>query len=148
MTSKQKEKLVKMSLTVILISLNELALFGAPDLYLLLHPTNPSFVFYIMNLNKGMSDLKVNIQGDQKVLAQNQKNASSVLSITFYSDIDKSWFWCYFKGPIISFKMTPKSALMDVGIKSYAWNTRSIFFGFVSKLFAHPVFWKFQAWSI
>ena len=49
-----------------------------------------------------------------------KKYASSVLSITFYSDIDKSWFWCYFKGPVISFKMTPKSALMDVGIKSSA----------------------------
>ena len=51
---KQKRKLYHMTLTIILITLNELILFTAPDIYVIINPHTSSFIFFVMNMNKGI----------------------------------------------------------------------------------------------
>ena len=49
--SKQNNRLFKMTLTLMLITLNELVFFAIPDFFMLLGYS--SFVFFVMNMNKG-----------------------------------------------------------------------------------------------
>ena len=51
--SKQK-KLLSMVLTVALITVNGVILYGARDLYLMLNPDNSNYIFFLGAINKGL----------------------------------------------------------------------------------------------
>lgn len=52
MSVQTQKKLVKLTTTIALITLNNLILFTIPDLITYFNPTIPTYVFYLMNLNK------------------------------------------------------------------------------------------------
>ena len=50
----KKKKLLGMVLTVALITVNGVILYGARDFYLMLNPTNSNYIFFIGAINKGL----------------------------------------------------------------------------------------------
>uniref|UniRef100_A0A914E873 7TM GPCR serpentine receptor class x (Srx) domain-containing protein n=1 Tax=Acrobeloides nanus TaxID=290746 RepID=A0A914E873_9BILA len=48
-----------MVLTVALITVNGVILYGARDFYLMLNPTNSNYIFFIGAINKGMINLLI-----------------------------------------------------------------------------------------
>lgn len=53
LNTRQRSKLARMTVTLALITLNQLVCFAVPDLILILRPGTGQTVFYFMNLNKG-----------------------------------------------------------------------------------------------
>ncbi len=50
----KKKKLISMVLTVALITVNGVILYGARDYYLMMNPTNTNYIFFIGAINKGL----------------------------------------------------------------------------------------------
>ena len=50
----KRKKLLGMVLTVALITVNGVILYGARDYYLMLNPTNTNYIFFIGAINKGL----------------------------------------------------------------------------------------------
>lgn len=49
----QSKKLRQMTITVTLITINELLLFTVPDVCLILNPSTNTFFFFLLNMSKG-----------------------------------------------------------------------------------------------
>lgn len=52
--ARNQRKLLRMTLTIFLITSNTIVLFTVPDIILILYPDYSSNLFYVLNLNKGV----------------------------------------------------------------------------------------------
>lgn len=58
--ARNQRKLLRMTLTIFLITSNTIVLFTVPDIILILYPDYSSNLFYVLNLNKvGVADLRL-----------------------------------------------------------------------------------------
>ncbi|GMT07303.1 hypothetical protein PENTCL1PPCAC_29477, partial [Pristionchus entomophagus] len=59
MATSQNRRLIRTTVTVILVTLNTICLYVVPDIILLFNPLTPSFAFYLMNMSKGLVNIVI-----------------------------------------------------------------------------------------
>ncbi|GMR60991.1 hypothetical protein PMAYCL1PPCAC_31186, partial [Pristionchus mayeri] len=59
MATSQNRRLIRMTVTVILVTVNTICLYVVPDIYLLFNPNTPTFAFYLMNMSKGLVNIVI-----------------------------------------------------------------------------------------
>ncbi|GMT36352.1 hypothetical protein PFISCL1PPCAC_27649, partial [Pristionchus fissidentatus] len=59
MATSQNRRLIRTTVTVILVTVNTICLYVVPDIYLLFNPKTPTFAFYLMNMCKGLVNILI-----------------------------------------------------------------------------------------
>ncbi|KAF8354593.1 hypothetical protein PRIPAC_96216 [Pristionchus pacificus] len=89
MATSQNRRLIRMTVTVILVTVNTICLYVVPDIILLFNPSTPSFAFYLMNMSKGLVNIVIFLVTQKtlrKAIMQSIKakgaNRSRLVSVT------------------------------------------------------------------
>ncbi|GMS83334.1 hypothetical protein PENTCL1PPCAC_5509, partial [Pristionchus entomophagus] len=59
MATAHNRRLIRTTVTVMLVTLNTICLYVVPDIYLLFNPSTPTFAFYLMNMHKGLVNIVI-----------------------------------------------------------------------------------------